>query len=364
MFMYEMPTRLYFGKDCIAQSGQELCRLGKKALLVTGRHSAKINGSQKAMTEHLETLGIAWVLFDEVENNPSIETVRKAAALGKAEGVDFVIGIGGGSPMDAAKVIALLCTNELDDAALFTGPYVRPLPIVTVPTTSGTGSEVTKVGVLTNPHIGTKQSVNTPLIFPAVSFADPAFTESVNPVVTVDTAIDALSHAIEGYMSKKATPMSDVWAEEAMRFLGVHLTELDGASLSYAVREDLMYGAVLAGMVIAQTGTTLVHGMGYQLTYYKGLTHGRANGILLPHYMSLMEETMADKVEKVWEILGLSGLADFTACIKNLMPDTVCLTDAELAEYTALTMLMGAVTSTAYDVTEAVVKEMYQSLEH
>ena len=115
MFMYEMPTRLFFGRDCLNGAVKDLKKLGQKALIVTGRHSAKINGSQKAVMEALESAGIPWVLFDQIENNPSIKTVRKAAAFGKAEHVDFVIGIGGGSPMDAAKVIDLLCTNDLDD---------------------------------------------------------------------------------------------------------------------------------------------------------------------------------------------------------------------------------------------------------
>lgn len=361
MFMYEMPTRLYFGKNCIAQSGAALQQLGKKALLVTGRHSAKINGSQQALADTLDRLGISWIVFDEVENNPSIATVRKAAALGREQQVDFVIGIGGGSPMDAAKVIALLCTNEMDDVVLFTGPYSKPLPIVTVPTTSGTGSEVTKVGVLTNPHAGTKQSVNTPLIFPVLSFADPSFTMSVSETVTVDTAVDALSHAVEGYMSRKSTPVSDVWAEEALRFLGMHLTELRG-ELSYAVREDLMYGSTLAGIVIAQTGTTLVHGMGYQLTYYKGLAHGRANGLLLPRYMELMEASMSDKAEKVWEILGLSGWRDLASFIKDIMPDSVDLTASEIDSYVALTMPARAVQNTSYDITPEVVASLYRHL--
>ena len=215
MFAYYMPTKVFFGKACVAQSGDVLADLGRKALLVTGRHSAKVNGSQAAVVEKLDELGISWFLFDEVENNPSVATIRKAAAFASEKGVDFVIGIGGGSPMDAAKAIALVCTNELDDEHLFMGPYRKPLPIVAVPTTAGTGSEVTKVSVLTNPKAGTKQSINTPLIFPTYAFVDPAFTESVPETVTVDTAIDALSHAVEGYMSTASTPMSDVWAEEA-----------------------------------------------------------------------------------------------------------------------------------------------------
>ena len=171
--------------------------MGKRALLVTGRHSAKVNGSQDAFTGKLDELGISWYLFDDVENNPSIDTIRRAAAFAKEKGVDFVVGIGGGSPMDAAKAIALLCTDDLDDEQLFKGPYKKPLPIVAVPTTAGTGSEVTKVSVLTNVHAGTKQSINTPLIFPVYAFADPSFTESVSQTVTIDTAIDALSHAVE-----------------------------------------------------------------------------------------------------------------------------------------------------------------------
>lgn len=361
MFMYEMPTRLYFGKNCIEEAGTVWSTLGKKALIVTGRHSAKANGSQDAITASLKRYGVDWVVFDEVEPNPSIDTVRRAADMGKREHVDFVIGIGGGSPMDAAKVIALLCTNDIDDTVLFTGPYEKTLPIVTVATTSGTGSEVTKVGVLTNPHAGTKQSVNTPVIFPAVSFCDPTFTYSVSPTVTIDTAVDALSHAIEGYVSKKSTPISDAWAEEAMRFIGLHLKNLDD-TVSEAAREDLMYGSTLAGITIAQTGTTLVHSMGYELTYYKGYSHGRANGMLLPGYMKLLAHTVPDKVEKIWDILGLSGLSDFTALMKHLMGDTITLTEEEIKDYVKLVMPTGGKASTPYDVTEDVVAQLYREL--
>ncbi|WP_308592054.1 iron-containing alcohol dehydrogenase family protein [uncultured Megasphaera sp.] len=361
MFTYFMPTKVFFGKGCIAQSGDVLANLGRKALLVTGRHSAKANGSQAAVVEKLDELGIAWFLFDEVENNPSIATIRKAAAFALEKDVDFVIGIGGGSPMDAAKAIALVCTNDLDDAQLFTGPYCKPLPIVAVPTTSGTGSEVTKVSVLTNPHAGTKQSINTPLIFPVYAFADPAFTESVPERVTVDTAIDALSHAIEGYMANTSTPMSDVWAEEAMRFLGVHLTDLKG-DVPYVVREDLLYGSTLAGITIAQTGTTMVHSMGYMLTYYKGLSHGRANGLLLPAYMKLMEETMPDKTEKVWALLGVAGLDDFTALMQDLMGDKVDLSDEEIKKFVTMTMPTNGVKKTPYPVTADLMAKIYKEL--
>lgn len=361
MFSYEMPTKVFFGRDCLQHSGEAISALGHKAMLVTGRRSAKANGAQDAVQACLRNLEIDWCLFDEVESNPSIETVRRAANLAKAEAYDVIIAIGGGSPMDAGKVIALLCTNTLDDERLFTGPYARPLPIVTVPTTAGTGSEVTKVGVLTNHCKGTKESVADPLLFPTLSYVDPSFTMSVSEKVTIDTAIDALSHAVEGYLSKRATPMSDVWAEEAMRFIGGHLTELKG-KLPYSVREDLLYGSMLAGITIAQTGTTLVHGMGYQLTYYKDLSHGRANGLLLPAYMALMSETMPHKTERIWDILSLSGITDFRALMVDLMPEHVALTAAEIDAYVELTMRKTSVAVTAYPVTAAVVAELYKSL--
>lgn len=361
MFQYAMPTTVYFGKECIQQSGKVLASLGKKALLVTGKHSAKVNGSQQAVTDTLTDLGISWVVFDQIEPNPTIENVRKAADFGKEAGVDFIVAIGGGSPMDAGKVIALLCTNDLDDTQLFTGPYDRPLPIVAVPTTSGTGSEVTKASILTNHHTGTKQAVASPLLFPTAAFCDPIFTLGVSQKVTIDTAVDALSHAVEGFMATTATPLSDVWATTAIPYIGRHLKELK-QNLSYAVREDLMYGSTLAGIVIAQTGTTLIHGMGYQLTYYKGLTHGRANGLLFPHYMKLMEESMPEKMAQVWQLMGVAGLDEFTAILKQLMPETVTLTDEEIETFTALTMPTNAVKHTSYDVTPALVAKIYASL--
>ncbi len=364
MFIYEMPTKVYFGKECIAKSGACLQSLGTKAMLVTGRHSAKINGSQQAVTAQLEALGIPWILFDEVESNPSVATVRKAAVIGKAEKVDFVIAIGGGSPMDAGKCIALLCTNDLDDTALFSGSYPnRPLPIVAVPTTAGTGSEVTKAAILTNPAAGTKQAVASPSLFPAVAFADPAFTDGLSQTVTIDTAIDALSHAVEGYLATTATPISDGWAEASIRKIGCQWKYLDQA-LDEAVREDLLYGSLLAGIVIAQTGTTLIHAMGYQLTYYKGLTHGRANAKLFPYFMQLMEQTQTElpKVQNVWSLLQVSGLGEFMEIMERLAPASVAITDEEIEKFTALTMPTPAVAHTSYDVTEETVAKIYKTL--
>ena len=361
MFGYHMPVELYFGKDCIKEYGKEMARLGKRALIVTGSRSSRINGSLGDVETALKEAGITYHIFNEVESNPSVQTVRKAAQLGRDIGAEFVVGIGGGSPMDAAKAIAVLCTNDIEDSALFANQYTKPLPIVAVTTTSGTGSEVTQYAVLTNPAVGTKMGISTKETFPTISYADPSYTMGIKTETTIHTAIDALSHAIEGYFSRRSTAVSDMWAEESLRILGPRLGDLR-EELDYAAREDLMYGAVTAGIVISQTGTTLVHGMGYPLTYYKGLDHGLANGVLFPAYMELMQEYEPDKVEKVLDLLNLKDLAAFTDLLQYLQPERVELTEEEIEHYTRLTLPTNAVKNTAADITESIIKEIYRSL--
>ena len=170
MGRFTNPRDLYFGEG----ARHEVKNLkGKKAIIVSGGSSMRRGGFLQDVEADLKEAGMEVKLFEGVESDPSIETVMKGAAAMRDFEPDWIVAIGGGSPMDAAKAIALLCTDDLDDERLFKEPYKKPLPIVAVPTTAGTGSEVTKVSVLTNVHAGTKQSINTPFIFPVYAFADP-----------------------------------------------------------------------------------------------------------------------------------------------------------------------------------------------
>lgn len=363
MLGYYMPTTIYFGKNCVKQNGSAMATLGKRACLVTGGSSSKKNGSLKDMKEMLDSLGIAYTVFDKVESNPSVETVRNAAAVAKEFGAQFIIGIGGGSPLDAAKATAVLCTNTIEDEALFANAYERPLPVVAVPTTSGTGSEVTQYAVLTNKKVGTKMGISTRETFPVLAYVDPMYTMTVNKRTTIYTAIDALSHAVEGYLSRKASPLSDMWAEESMKMIGRHLATL-GEPLTYEGREDLMYASLLAGVVIAQTGTTLVHGMGYPLTYYKGLDHGLANGVLFPAYMREMTKWESEKVDTVYALLKVRNHEEFTQQLEALLDYHGSLTDEEIKAYTTLTMPTNAVKNTVGTITPEVVQELYRASHH
>lgn len=330
-----MPTKVFLGKDCMIENAVQLKTLGKKAFIVTGKSSAKANGSLACVQAALEAGGIAYSVFDRILSNPSIELVREAAIEARGAGADFIIGIGGGSPMDAAKAIAILAANEIDDTVLFSGPYPQPvLPVVAVPTTAGTGSEVTQYSILTNDALQTKTSIANEAIFPQMAFLDASYTEHLPSHVTVNTAIDALSHAVEGYLSAKATNISDILAAESMTILGKCLKALDG-KVDFAVREQLLYASMLAGMVIAHTGTTALHSMGYSLTYFRDIDHGRANGLLMYEYLEFIAVEHGSRVDKMVSLMGMNSLEELKTCLDNLLGDKESISENEIKQFSA-----------------------------
>ena len=204
MYFY-MPTKIYSERDCVKKHGEEWARLGKKALIVTGRSSA-VNGSLSDVKEVLESQGTGYCVFDETEANPSVEMVMKVRDYGIKENVDFVIGIGGGSPLDAAKAVAAYAADpELGMMDIFTANIEKVLPIAAIPTTAGTGSEVDQAAVLTIGSGKIKKSFKARDTFPKVAFLDAKYTETMNREYTVSTALDAFCHCVESYLSPKST---------------------------------------------------------------------------------------------------------------------------------------------------------------
>lgn len=335
-FQYAMPTKVYFGKDCVLEHREQLAAFGDKALILTGKSSAKKNGAQKDVTTALESGGVRYVVFDGVEENPSYETVLSARELGLKEACDFVIGIGGGSPMDAAKSVAcLLADPDLDPEALFGTDPLDYVPIVEIPTTAGTGSEVTQYSILTLHKKQTKASVPQQ-IFADAAFLDAKYMLGLNNTVTVNTAVDALSHLIEGYLAVKANFFSDCLAEAGFRAFADCIAPLRAGDYSLETREKLLLSSTLAGMVIAQAGTSLPHLLGYGLTYFKGVPHGRANGILTPAYLRLFGDS--PKIAKLLCLLGFADLDALAAFLKEVLAEPEVFTEAELKQYTAIAM--------------------------
>ncbi|MGE5398190.1 MAG: iron-containing alcohol dehydrogenase family protein [Chitinophagales bacterium] len=336
-FSFYLGTRVFFGRNCLQENQEQLLKLGNKALIVTGRTSGKSSGALDDVIASLNNQQINYIIYDAIENNPTLENIKRAVGQAMPFQPQFVIAIGGGSPLDAAKAIAVLLTNEIDPLELFQNQFSNPpLPIAAIPTTAGTGSEVTHYSILTRKDLQTKMSFGNDMTFPRIAFVDPAYTASMPYEVAVDTALDALSHAIEGYLSKRSTLVGDILALEAIKLFGECVSFLQSRNLDYQTREKLLYLSTLAGMVITQSGTTLVHGLGYSLTYFKDLPHGRANGLLLHEYLKYNYSHSAEKINNILKALLISDIDTFGQVIEVLLPNGLVLSDDEIEQFANL----------------------------
>lgn len=315
---FYLPTDVYEGDGCVARQA-EAWVLGRKALIVTGRHGAERSGALADVVAALEARRAAWVHFDGIGENPDDAQVYAGAAVAQEAGCDFVVAVGGGSAMDAAKAIAWVVASRIEREAFFAEkpqPEDAALPIVAVPITCGTGSEVTPYAIITHHAARTKVNVSGRQLFPRVALLDARYLASLPDQVLCDTALDALSHAIEGAYSLRSDAFSLALALEAIGVIMPELLRL--AHGSFVNRARLHYGAMLAGMVIAQAGTGLVHAMGYPLTYYKGLPHGRANGVLLAGYLAFMGHSCPDRTEQLLRAMGIEVPEELQALVDML----------------------------------------------
>ena len=349
-FSYYMPTEIFCGRDCVSANGGRLKELGSHALIVTGR-SSQANGSLADVLSVLGKNGQCATLFDRVLPNPTVACVREGIALLKACGADFVIGLGGGSPMDAAKAIALLAVEERADSEIFSDGYGNSaLPMAHIPTTAGTGSEVTPYAILTDDEMQTKTSIFSPALFPRFAFLDGKYTFSLPRAVTVNTALDAFSHAAESLLSKRATPLSRTLAKESLRIL-YPLLPKTVKTLSEEERDNLLYASALAGMAIAQSGTTAVHGMGYQLTYFAGIAHGRANGLLLGETLRLCEEKDIPAVKEITLTCGAS-VKEIALTLDELLGEREAFSKSDLLSFAARSATGKNIRKSSYEPTE------------
>ncbi|MCY6371439.1 iron-containing alcohol dehydrogenase family protein [Clostridium ganghwense] len=330
-FRYFMSTEVFYGKNIINEKADLFTNYGKKAFIITGRNSSKRNGSLDDVINILKEKNIDYCIFNEIEENPSLETVEKAADKGKMEGVDFIIGIGGGSPIDSAKGIGILIKNEnasVED--LFSEQKLESIPIIAIPTTAGTGTEVTPYAIFTDHRVKTKRNFSQK-IFPKVALLDSKYLMTTPDSVTINTAVDALSHLVEGYLTTKANVLSDAAAEKGVSLFGECMEALKKREFTYEIREKLLLISTLGGIVIAQTGTSLPHGMGYSLTYFKGVPHGKANGLLLKSYLEMCSDKK--KVNKILECMKLNNLEELEEFIKAIMDKDILINEEEIDKY-------------------------------
>lgn len=352
-FKFRIGTKVIFKKGCVKENKEEFPKYGNKCIIVTGRKSGKASGALDDVIDVLQELKIDYTVFDGVLNNPTLENVKEGGEAAAQFGADFVVGIGGGSPLDAAKAVAVLATNDIEPIDLYKNIYDNaPLPILAIPTTAGTGSEVTPYSILTRKDIKTKKSFANEGIFPKVAFMDARYTESMPYSVTVNTAIDALSHAVEGYMSKRSTELSDVLAKESIQIFGQCIDALVNKEIDFNCREKLLYMSMLAGMVISQTGTTMMHSLGYMLTYFKDVPHGKANGLLMKEYFKFNYEAAKDKVDNIMKLLNLKDVNEFGKVMDKLLSKDIELTEEEYSRYASIAVGQKSMTYNPRSVSE------------
>lgn len=294
---FYMPTAIHFGAEGEKPFAAALQKAGRHAMIVTGKSSAKRCGALDDVIATLTGAGIAYTVFDEITENPPLLTCHRGGAIAAAEGVDFVIGIGGGSPLDAAKAIAAFAANpsiapeEIYDDAKRANPT---LPLYAIPTTAGTGSEANNFSVLTLPDGEHKKTFKAADSWFCAALVQPRYTATMPHATAVSTALDAFAHALESYLSPKST----VFSERAALFAGAEIWDVLSAcpaAFDDDMRERLSAAATAAGMAISITGTGFPHPLGYSITLLDGIPHGRACALFAGDYLTYNEKTEVGK---------------------------------------------------------------------
>lgn len=312
-----MPTMVYSEENCVKNHSKDITQTGKKAMIVTGKHSSRINGSLLDVTDVLEQDHISYIIFDDIEENPSIETIMKARDFGIQEEVDFVIGIGGGSPLDAAKAISLMIANpNVSEDVLYQNTPLSYLPVICIPTTCGTGSEVTPYAILTIHKQHTKKSISHK-IYPKLALLDARYLKTASRNCLVNTSVDALSHLIESYLNTNSNALNRVYSEQGLRVWATIKDNLKNDCLTDVDYAQMLHASMIAGMAITHTGTSLPHGLSYPVTYELGVPHGKAVGMFLGGYVETYKDTHDS--EKVLSILGFSSACEFRSYLRELL---------------------------------------------
>ncbi|MDR3599494.1 MAG: iron-containing alcohol dehydrogenase [Desulfosporosinus sp.] len=320
-FQYYLPVNLVFGRGKSDIIGEKAAALGKRALLVTGGSSTKRSGLLNKIEVLLQENGVSFCLFDKVTPNPSIITIYEGAALAASEACDVIIGVGGGSSIDAAKGIAFQTVNggDINDFIFGRKFSAKALPVIAIPTTCGTGSEGNGFAVMTNPETMDKKSLRSNAIVPACSIIDPLLMTTLPKSTLACVGFDALCHNMEGYLSSVAQPLTSIQALEGIRLSAQSLGKVYDDPSDLDSWEQLCLASTLGGMVINTAGVTAPHGMEHPASGLKDLVHGKGLAALTP---VIIEESILGAPEKfavISKLLGGNNEKDCVQKIKELL---------------------------------------------
>lgn len=310
--VFQSPGKIIYGQGTVKQIGEETKKYGKKIMIVTGKSSSKKTGALDKVIDSLKMENLQYVIFDKVESDPSVDTVELGTSIAKEEKIDVIVALGGGSPLDAAKGISIMLTNSGSIVDYEKKqPEVPGVPVVAVPTTAGTGSEVSKFIVITDTRRKVKMLIGGETLIPKVAILDGELTLMVPPDVTAATGMDALTHAIEAYISKKAQPATGVQALSAIKLISENLAKAVQNGENMDARNNMLFAQMQAGLAFSNASVALVHAMSRPLGAYFGVPHGLANAILLPRVMEYNRAACAEKFKDIAETMGenTSGLS-------------------------------------------------------
>ncbi len=301
-----IPSEVIFGSGCAETVGEQARKLGAKRALVISDQGIQKAGLVDQIESWLNKADISSRSYVDVEAEPSTDSVVPCLDCARQAECDIIVGLGGGSVLDTTKAVAMLLKNpgEVEDYLGNDLVQRRSVPTILLPTTAGTGSEITRNALFYVPSRRAKEAVVSLLIVTPVAMVDPVLTLSVPPSVTAATGMDALCHAVESYTGLNATPLSEPFALEAVRLISANLREAVINGQSVMAREGMALGSLYAAISLANSGTNAVHALAYPLQGLNRITHGIANSLLLPYVMEFNLLGDLEKFAKVAEMMG------------------------------------------------------------
>lgn len=335
------PNKVILGKGAAQQAGSEVKTLGGKKVLIVTDPGVVQAGLVQVILDALKSQGIKYEVFDKVEPEPPARVVDAGAKAAIDNKCDTIIGFGGGSSLDVAKGVSIVATNKgkvLDYTGIDMVPK-RGIPKILIPTTAGTGSEVTRVFVVTDETDNTKKVIYTNYNLAEVGLLDPMLTLSMPPSVTADTGFDALVHAVESYVSVNTTPFAEVLALQAISLIAHNLPIAYSKGTNVQARYNMLFAACIAGMAFTSGGLGAVHGLSYPLGTDFHMAHGKSNAIMLPHIVNFNFTGNMEKYARIAQTMGenIDGLSPYEAArksvdaIKNLL--TIVNISYKLTDY-------------------------------
>ncbi len=315
--IFRTPGEVHFGAGAVASVGRIAKTWGERALIITGARSAKTTGALDAVCQSLKAAGVSVVIYDKVGHEPTIRLVEEARALARSEQCDLMIGLGGGSPIDTAKCAAGLFYSPEPVASHFRDglePPDRALPWIAVPTTAGAGAEATPNSVLIDEETKIKQSLRSWRWLAKAAIVDPQLTVSCPPTVTAYSGMDAFTQAVESYVSRHATPLTEAISFEAALQVAKALPRAYENGADLEARTAVAWGATMAGIALANARLGAVHGFAHPVGAFYSLPHGMVCAILLPWVIEYNLDVAAPKYARLARALDVTAPASSDEC--------------------------------------------------